>query len=306
MTKYIMRRVLLMIPIALGVTVVVFSIMHLAPGDPARIMLGVQATPEQVAALRAKLGLDQPIYVQYFRWITGVIKGDWGYSIQTGQPVLEIIQERIGATFKLIGLAMLFSITIGITTGIISAIKQYSIFDYTAMTLALLGISMPSFWLALMLILIFGLHLGWFPISGSGSIKHLILPAISLGWINSAVISRLTRSSMLEVIRQDYITTARAKGLSERAVVYKHALRNALIPVVTIIGLRIPWLFGGAVITETIFAWPGMGRLIVNSVLNRDFPVVQGVVLIMAFIVMFANLAVDILYAFLDPRIRYR
>lgn len=306
MIKYIMRRVLLMIPIALGVTVVVFSIMHLAPGDPARIMLGVQATPEQVAALRAKLGLDQPIYVQYFRWITGVIKGDWGYSIQTGQPVLEMIQERIGATFKLIGVAMLFSIAIGITTGIISAIKQYSIFDYTAMTLALLGISMPSFWLGLVLILIFGLHLGWFPISGGGTIKHLILPAITLGWVDSAVISRLTRSSMLEVIRQDYITTARAKGLSERAVVYKHALRNALIPIVTIIGLRIPWLFGGAVITETIFAWPGMGRLIVNSVLNRDFPVVQGVVLIMAFIVMFANLAVDILYAFLDPRIRYR
>lgn len=306
MIKYIMRRVLLMIPIALGVTVVVFSIMHLAPGDPARIMLGVQATPEQVAALRAKLGLDQPIYVQYFRWITGVIKGDWGYSIQTGQPVLEIILERIGATFNLIGVAMLFSIAVGITTGIISAIRQYSIFDYIAMTLALLGISMPSFWLGLVLILIFGLHLGWFPISGSGTVKHLILPAITLGWVDSAVISRLTRSSMLEVIRQDYITTARAKGLSERAVVYKHALRNALIPIVTIIGLRIPWLFGGAVITETIFAWPGMGRLIVNSVLNRDFPVVQGVVLIMAFIVMFANLAVDILYAFLDPRIRYK
>jgi len=294
-----------MAPIVLGVTIVVFSILHLAPGDPTTIMLGEHATPEAIAALRERLGLDDPIPVQYFRWLSGVVRGDLGRSIYTRQPVMEMIWQRLPATLELTFTAMLLALLIAIPVGIISATKQYSTFDHAGMLGALFGISMPSFWQGLMMIYIFSFVLGWTPISGRGTISHLILPAIVLGTGQAALIARLTRSSMLEVIRQDYVRTARAKGLAERLVISKHALKNALIPVVTIVALQLPVLFGGAVITETVFAWPGMGRLIVESIFVRDFPVVQAVVLITAMIVVLSNLLADILYTFLDPRVKY-
>ena len=294
-----------MIPIVLGVTIVVFSILHLAPGCPTTLMLGDHASPEAIEELRNRLGLDDPIPVQYFRWLSGVVRGDFGRSIHTRQLVGEMILQRLPATIELALTAMILSLLIAIPVGIISAVKQYSIFDHAGMVGALLGVSMPVFWQGLMMILIFSFLLGWFPISGRGGLEHLILPAITLGTSQAALVARLTRSSMLEVIRQDYVTTARSKGLVERIVIIKHALKNALIPVVTIVALQLPVLFGGAVITETVFAWPGMGRLIVTSIFTRDFPVVQAAVLIMAMIVILCNLLADILYIVLDPRIRY-
>ncbi|MCL0041437.1 ABC transporter permease, partial [Dehalococcoidia bacterium] len=287
------------------VTIITFSIMHLAPGDPARIMLGVLASDEAVAELRSALDLDRPIPVQYISWLTRVARGDFGRSIQTRRPVLQTIWSRLPATLELTFAAMILSLLIAIPAGIISATRQNSAFDYGSMAGALFGVSMANFWLGLMLMLAFGLHLGWLPISGRGGLSHLILPAITLGTGMAALIARLVRSSMLEVIRLDYIRTARAKGLMERSVVYKHALRNALIPVTTVVALRLPMLFSGAVVTETIFAWPGMGRLLVTAIFERDFPVVQGTVLILALIVILANLLADIAYAYIDPRIKY-
>ncbi|MCL0103466.1 ABC transporter permease [Dehalococcoidia bacterium] len=305
MLKYIARRILITIPVVIGVTIITFSIMHLAPGDPARIMLGVLASDEAVAELRSALDLDRPIPVQYISWLTRVVRGDFGHSIQTRRPVLQTIWSRLPATLELTFAAMILSLLIAIPAGIISATRQNSAFDYGSMAGALFGVSMANFWLGLMLMLVFGLHLGWLPISGRGGLSHLILPAITLGTGMAALIARLVRSSMLEVIRLDYIRTARAKGLMERSVIYKHALRNALIPVTTVVALRLPMLFSGAVVTETIFAWPGMGRLLVTAIFERDFPVVQGTVLILALIVILANLLADIAYAYIDPRIKY-
>lgn len=305
MLKYIARRILITFPVVIGVTIITFSIMHLAPGDPARIMLGVLASDEAVAELRSALDLDRPIPVQYISWLTRVARGDFGRSIQTRRPVLQTIWSRLPATLELTFAAMILSLLIAIPAGIISATRQNSAFDYGSMAGALFGVSMANFWLGLMLMLAFGLHLGWLPISGRGGLSHLILPAITLGTGMAALIARLVRSSMLEVIRLDYIRTARAKGLMERSVVYKHALRNALIPVTTVVALRLPMLFSGAVVTETIFAWPGMGRLLVTAIFERDFPVVQGTVLILALIVILANLLADIAYAYIDPRIKY-
>ncbi|MCL0104854.1 ABC transporter permease [Dehalococcoidia bacterium] len=305
MITYIIRRLLHLVPIVVGVTVIVFSITYLAPGDPAKIMLGVRATPETVAALREKLGLDEPLHIQYITWLSRVIRGDFGRSIQYREEVSELFLGRALASAKLLGAAILISILLGISTGIISAVKQYSIWDHISRIMALFWVSMASFWFGLMLILIFGLYLGWFPTFGYGGIRHVVLPALTLGLIQTALISRLTRSSMLEVINQDYITTARAKGLAERVIIYKHALKNALIPIITIIALRIPWIFSGAMVTETVFAWPGMGNLLVLSVLNRDFPVVQGATLIIAMLVVFSNLLADVLYAIVNPRVTY-
>lgn len=305
MLKYIARRILITFPVVIGVTIITFSIMHLAPGDPARIMLGVLASDEAVAELRSALDLDRPIPVQYISWLTRVVRGDFGHSIQTRRPVLQTIWSRLPATLELTFAAMILSLLIAIPAGIISATRQNSAFDYGSMAGALFGVSMANFWLGLMLMLVFGLHLGWLPISGRGGLSHLILPAITLGTGMAALIARLVRSSMLEVIRLDYIRTARAKGLMERSVIYKHALRNALIPVTTVVALRLPMLFSGAVVTETIFAWPGMGRLLVTAIFERDFPVVQGTVLILALIVILANLLADIAYAYIDPRIKY-
>ncbi|HSW10996.1 MAG TPA: ABC transporter permease [Bacillota bacterium] len=299
------RRLASMVPIVLGVTIAVFAVLHLAPGCPTTIMLGDHASPEAIEELRNKLGLDDPLYVQYFRWLSGVARGDFGRSIHTRQLVLEMVLQRVPATMELTFAAMILSLVIAVPVGVISATKQYSVVDHATMAGALFGVSMPVFWQGLMGMLVFGFLLGWLPISGRGGLEHLILPAITLGTSQAGLIARLTRSSMLEVIRQDYITTARSKGLAERVVIAKHALKNALIPVVTILALQLPALFGGAVITETVFAWPGMGRLIVTSIFVRDFPVVQAVTLIMAMVVILCNLLADVSYIFLDPRIRY-
>lgn len=305
MSKYIVKRLLLMIPVILGVSLIVFSLMHLTPGDPVQIMLGEYALPADIAQVREALGLNDPLPEQYFRFIKGAFQGDFGDSLFFRQPVMELINQRIGYTFQLSLLSMLISYLIAFPVGIISAVKQNSWMDNLGMVGALLGVSMPGFWLAMMLILIFSLHLGWLPASGVGTWKHLVLPAITLGTSGAALTTRLVRSSMLEVIRQDYIRTARSKGLSEKLVIYKHALKNALIPVITVIGLRLGFILGGAVITETIFARPGVGRLMVDSIFRRDYLVVQGVTFIIAISILIANMIVDITYSLVDPRIRY-
>jgi peptide/nickel transport system permease protein len=304
-TGHIIRRLLQLIPTVLGVTVIVFLIMHLAPGDPAAIMLGERANEEDIALIRARLGLDKPLHVQYVVWLSKILRGDFGRSIHYKESVSQLLLTRAMASIQLLAFAIIVSLVLGVTTGIISAVKQYSLFDYAATVLALFGVSMASFWFALLLMLVFGLYLKWFPTFGYGSLRHIVLPGMTLALLNTALITRLTRSSMLEVVGQDYITTARAKGLPERAVIYRHALRNALIPIVTIIALRIPWMFAGAMITETVFAWPGTGQLLVKSVLDRDFPLVQGAAFVIAVLVIFSSLIADISYAFINPRIRY-
>ncbi len=313
MTAFILKRLLSMIPVLVIVSMVVFLIIHLTPGDPATIMLGEEARPELVEALRHELGLDQPLPVQYVTWLGHVLRGELGRSIRTNQPVLEAITQRLPPTIELTLFALVISLSIALPTGILSATRRGSRADLITTTLALIGVSMPNFVLALLLILIFSLWLrvlppiGYTPIQQDigANIKGMILPGITLGAAAAAVIARLTRSSLLEVLSQEYIRTARAKGLRERTVIVTHALKNALIPVVTIVGLQVGGLLGGAIITETIFAFPGVGRLIVQSIFERDFPLVQGGVLLLAFIFLFINLCVDLLYAFLDPRIKY-
>ncbi|MBT9159845.1 MAG: nickel ABC transporter permease [Dehalococcoidia bacterium] len=309
MLTYIIRRIGVMVFILLGVSVITFSMMHFVPGDPAEVIAieryGEEVTAETIEHVRRELGLDQPVYIQYFRWLTNVLQGDLGYSARTDRPVLDEILTRLPATIQLALAGMLVSLIIAIPVGIISATKQYSIVDNVSMFGALLGVSMPNFWLGLLLILLFSVHLGWLPVFGRGGIEHLILPAITLGTGMAAITTRLMRSSMLEVLMQNYIRTARAKGLTEKLVIGKHALKNAVIPVVTIVGLQFAHLLEGAVIVETIFAWPGIGRLMVGSIFARDFAVVQGCVLFFALIFVLSNLIVDISYAYLDPRIRY-
>ncbi|ATZ61734.2 MAG: ABC transporter permease [Methanosarcinales archaeon Met12] len=309
MLTYILRRICLMVFILLGVSIITFSLMHFVPGDPAEVIAieryGEEVTAETIEHVRRELELDQPIYIQYFRWLINVLHGDLGYSHRTDRPVLDEIMARLPATVELALAGMLVSLIIAIPVGIISATKQYSIVDNVSMFGALLGVSMPNFWLGLLLILFFSVHLGWLPVFGRGGIEHLILPAITLGTGMAAITTRLMRSSMLEVLRQDYIRTARAKGLSEKVVINKHALKNALIPVVTVVGLQFGFLLEGAVIVEVIFAWPGVGRLLVDSIFARDFPVIQGCILFIAVMFVLVNLLVDISYAYLDPKIRY-
>ncbi len=294
-----------MIPVVIGVSLIVFSLMHLTPGDPVQIMLGEYAQQSEIDQVRDVLGLNDPIYVQYFRFIGGAIHGDFGDSLYFRKPVMELISARLGYTLTLSVVGMIISYLIAFPVGIISAVKQNTWVDDLGMVGALLGVSMPNFWLGMMLILLFSLKLGWLPASGVGTWKHLILPAVTVGTSGAALTTRLVRSSMLEVIRKDFVRTARAKGLSEKVVIYKHALRNALIPVITIIGLRLGFILGGAVITETIFGRPGVGRLMVDSIFRRDYLVVQGVTLIIAFSILMANLVIDLTYSFIDPRIRY-
>jgi len=333
MKWYITKRLLQLIPVILGVTIIAFSLIHIAPGDPARTMLGQHATQKEINEIREKYGLDEPLYVQYGLWLGAVLRGDLGRSIITNDLVVIEIGERFPNTIELAIAAMLFAIIIGGLAGVISASKQYSITDYTVMGVALFGISMPVFWLGIMLMMIFGVFLGWLPIGGRidllipyqsvtgfmvidsiitgnftalGSIlKHLILPAVALGTIPMAIIARVTRSSMLEVLRQDFIRTERAKGLSERAVIFKHALRNAMVPVVTVIGLNFGLLLAGAILTETVFSWPGLGRLVVEAVYERDYPLVVGCILFFAIVFVVVNLITDILYTYIDPRIKY-
>ena len=304
MHKYVIRRILLLIPVILGVTFLVFSIMHFTPGDAALTILGERAPEAEVQALREEMGLNDPLPVQYLRYISKAVRGDFGRSYKTNRSVFDEVFARFPATLKLTSAAMLLAVLIGIPVGIISATKQYTLTDSITMILALVGVSMPVFWLGLMLILVFSVKLGVLPSSGSATLKHLILPAFSLGVGSAAIITRMTRSSMLEVIRQDYIRTARSKGVSERKVINKHALKNALIPVVTVVGLQFGSLLGGAVLTETVFSWPGVGRLMVDSIKSKDTPMVLASVIFISVTFRFVNLLVDILYAYIDPRIK--
>lgn len=307
MLQYIIRRILLIIPVMLGVSVIVFSIMAMTPSDPARLMLGERAPAEQVQALRERLGLDQPVVVQYVRWLSRVVQLDFGRSIRSGRPVLEEILQRLPATIELALLATFISMAIGVPIGVLSATRPNSAIDHSATVLAFAGLAMPVFWQGLMLILLFSVLLGWLPSSGRlGGWQHYVLPTLTLATSAVAAITRMTRSTMLEILTQDYIRTARSKGAIERAITYRHALSNALIPVVTVIGLQFGGLLAGAVITETIFAWPGIGRLAVDAISAKDFPVVQGVVIMFALTYALVNLIVDVTYAYLDPRLRTR
>jgi len=310
MVTYIGRRILISIPVALGITLIIFMLMHVS-GDPVRLMYGPNVPKETIEAKRKELGLDKPIYEQYFIWLRKVLGGDLGRSIHVQDKVSNLIKARIGPTLELTTVALLLTLLFSIPIGVISAVRPYSWVDNVCRVFALFWVSMPYFWLGIIFMLLFGVQLGLLPISGRGGpiwtlegIRHLILPAMTLGLPPMALFTRFVRSSMLEVINEEYIRTARSKGLGEQAVVYRHALRNALIPVVTLLALRLPWLVGGAVITETVFSWPGMGRLLVDAVTQRDYPVVQGVVLILAILVLLSNLAADLMYAYLDPRIR--
>lgn len=306
---------MLVLPVLLGLSAIVFVMLKLVPGDPAIALLGPQAEPKEIEMLRKAWGLDQSFPRQYLIWFGHAMRGDLGQSLEQRAPVSTLVLARFRNTAILTFASVLISCAVGLTAGIVSATKPYSIFDRLSMVLALFGNSMPAFWLGLVLILTLSLGLGWFPVSGMQSIRgeggvldllhHLILPAITLGGATTAIVARLTRSSMLEVIRQDYVRTARAKGLDERRVVVAHALRNALLPVVTVVGLQVGLLLGGAVLTETVFSWPGVGLQLYRAISTRDIPLIQGSVLLIAVTFVFINLLVDVLYAYLDPRIRY-
>jgi peptide/nickel transport system permease protein len=313
--RYVVRRLLLLVPVLLGVSIIIFMVLHLAPGDPAEIMLGSQATQADLERLRAELGLTQPLYVQYVHWFGLVARGDLGRSIWMKRPVLAEVLVHFKATLVLTGAALVLSTVGGLALGITSAIRPNSLLDRLSAVASLFGASMPVFWLGIVLMVIFALWLGWLPASGmfapygGGDLRdllvHLALPAVTLAAASVTIIARLTRSTMLETLGQDYIRTARAKGVVERAVVLRHGLKNALIPIVTVVGVQAGYLLGGAVLTETVFAWPGVGTLMIQGILARDFPLVQGCVLVVALSFVVINLAVDLLYAWLDPRIRY-
>jgi peptide/nickel transport system permease protein/oligopeptide transport system permease protein len=302
---FIRQRLLLAIPTVFAVSIAVFLMLHLIPGDPASIYLGDQlATPERLERIRQEMGLDRPIHIQYLDFVVRALQGDLGRSLQNGRPVALELSERLPRTAELAAAAFLVSLLFGVSLGILSALRHNTWVDTLSMFVALVGVSMPIFWLGLLAILVFSIQLSWFPITGQQGLVSLVLPAAVLGIVSSATLARLVRSSMLEVLRNEYVTTARAKGLRERVVVRRHALKNALIPVATVLGLEVGSLLSGAVITETVFARPGIGKLIVDSIQSKDFTVVQGGVLFVAVVYVVVNLAVDVSYAFLDPRIR--
>lgn len=312
MALFILRRLSLMVIVLFLVSVIVFGLVNILPGDPATLILGIEATPETLSTLREQMGLNDPLYIRYLDWASGVVQGDLGYSIQDHSPVMEILLNKIPVTLELTVMSFLIAMLIALPAGIVSAIRKGSALDYTGTIFALTGVSLPSFWLGILLIYVFAITLGWFPPSGYvplgenllKSVMLMLLPAITLGTRMSAEMMRIIRSSLLEVLESDFIRTGYAKGLLERSVVFSHALKNALIPVLTVSGLQLTTLFGGTVIVETIFAVPGLGRLILDSILTRDYPVVQGVVLFMAFSVVIVNFLIDILYSILDPRIK--
>jgi peptide/nickel transport system permease protein len=331
--KYIIKRLLLVIPTIIGVSIIVFLLIHFIPGDPVDVMLGEKATQEAKAELIQRLGLDEPLHLQYWHWFTHALKGDFGESIRSYEPVTSEILSRFPATLELTLSAMLLATVFGILFGVIAATNWNKPIDHIVVGFSLFGVSIPVFWLGIMLIFLFAVILQWLPVSGrltmgvnmphitgfyvidslfSGNIRvffdavrHLLLPAFSLATVPLALIVRVTRSSMLDVLNEDYVRTARSKGLSRRKVVFKHALKNALIPVITVVGLKVGALLGGAILTETVFAWPGIGRLLVKSIYNRDYPMVQGVVFIIAVLFILVNIIVDYLYAYVDPRIRF-
>jgi len=333
MLNYIIKRLLALIPILIGVAIIVFLIVHLIPGDPAQTMLGERATDAQLEQLRESMGLNDPLYTQFWRYVKDLFRGDLGRSIMSNNPVISELKIRFPATLELSFFAMIFAVFVGVPAGIFAAINQNSWFDNLSMMVALIGVSMPIFWLGLMFIWLFAVELGWFPPSSRISVEtvlnpvtnlyvvdsilngnfnalidilhHLFLPSVALGTIPMAIIARMTRSSMLEVLRQDFIRTAYAKGLKRKAVIFKHALKNALVPIITVVGLQFGVLLGGAVMTETIFSWPGLGKYLVDAIYARDFPIVQGGILFFAGVFVFVNLIVDLSYATVDPRIQY-
>jgi ABC-type dipeptide/oligopeptide/nickel transport system permease component len=331
--KYIIRKLLLLMPVLFGVTLATFMVMHLFTTDPTEMILGQHATTQRVEALREELGLNKPIYVQFGDYLSNALQGDLGKSVITKTSITDELMRRFPATVELALIAIFIATIMGILLGVISAVKQNSIYDYGTMVTALMGVSMPIFWLGLMMIILFSVILGWLPASGRigigmqpetitglylvdalltgdmgafiNAFEHLIMPALALGSYSTAIIARMTRATMLETIRQDYIRTARAKGLTEKVVIFKHALRNALIPVVTVIGLQMGALLGGAVLTETVFSWPGIGSYLVEGIMVSDYPRVQGAVLLVGTIFVLVNLLVDVLYSYLDPRIQH-
>ena len=305
MIRFLARRLLLTVPVLLGVATLVFSLVHLVPGDPVQVMLGESAAPADVAAMRSRLGLDRPLPVQYAAFLTGVARGDLGTSLRTNQPVVSAILERMPATLELAAAAMLVALLIAMPLGVLAAVRAGTAVDHAATTVALLGISMPNFWLGPLLAIVFSVSLGWLPVSGRGTFAHLVLPAITLGAPLAAVLTRMTRASVIEELRELYVLAARARGVSRARAVWAHAFRNSLIPIVTVLGLQCGAVLTGAVITETIFAWPGIGRLLVQSIGFRDYPLVQGCILLIAVTYVSVNLAVDVVYGVLDPRIRY-
>ncbi|MBI4735471.1 MAG: ABC transporter permease [candidate division NC10 bacterium] len=305
MLSYILRRILMLVPVLFGVTLISFLLLHMVPGDPAELLAGLEATKEDVDRIRTEYGLDQPLAVQYLRFVGSAVRGDLGISIQSRHPVFTLLLQRLAFTLQLSLVSILVASAIGLVAGIISSTRQYSAFDTASMLGALFGISMPIFWLGLLLILVFAVRLHWLPSGGAGTLRHLILPAIALGSASAAVIARMTRASMLEVARQDYIRTARATGYRESVVIFRHALKNAMIPVLTVFGLEFGYMLGGAVLTETVFSLPGIGRLLVEGIFARDYPVVQGAMIAVATTFVLVNLLTDVAYAFFDPRIRY-
>jgi peptide/nickel transport system permease protein len=330
---YAIRRVLMLIPVLIGMSIITFSIVHAIPGSPAQAILGDRANPEAIKQLNESMGLNDPLYVQYFRYLGNLLQGDLGTSYKTGRPILDEIGPYLAATVELAVMAMIIAVFFGVNLGILSAWRQNSAIDYTSMVIALIGVSMPIFWLGLLEQWLFAQELGWLPSNGridprmtfesitnfyfidaliqgdfyalQDAFNHILLPAIALGTIPMAIIARMTRSSMLEVMRSDYIRTARAKGVGEVLVVYKHALKNAFIPILTVFGLQMGLLLGGAVLTETIFSWPGVGRYLYDAIVSRDYPVIQSGILVIATIFVLINLIVDLLYAYVDPRIQY-
>lgn len=317
MTTYILRRILLSLPIILSITVIVFLLANMMPGDAVMAMISSDTPLEEdlIKLRQGQLGLDLPLYEQYGRWLVNLIRGNLGYSFQTGEPVFEMIMRRIPATLELMGISLIFSIILGVTLGIISALKQYSVLDYSLTLFGFTGISIPDFFLGLILIYVFALKLGWFPTSGmvtagtefswADNFHHVFLPALALALVRTAIFMRYTRASVLEVINDDYVRTARAKGMTEFIITTRHILRNALIPVITVIGINLTVLFAGSVIIETIFQWPGIGMMFINAISLRDSPVIMGYVLFSAFVVLIANLLTDVAYSWADPRIRY-
>ncbi|MBF0286723.1 MAG: ABC transporter permease [SAR324 cluster bacterium] len=304
MIGFIIRRLLLLCPVLFGVITLVFFLIHMIPGDPVELMLGDSAMPTDKEELRHQLGLDLPLHEQYLNYLQDLVQGDFGTSIHSREPVAQEILERLPATIELMAGAMLIAIVLAIPLGLVSAVKRGSWIDQIAMFFSLLGVSIPNFWMGPMLILLFAIHLDWLPVNERGTLLHLILPAITLGTALASILSRITRSSVIETLGTDYIRTARAKGISEMQIVFRHAFRNALIPVITVIGLQIGVLLSGAIITEHIFDWPGLGNLLIEGIQSRNYPLVQGCVIFIAASYVFVNLLTDLSYAFIDPRVR--
>ncbi len=305
MSRYIIQRLIAAVPTLLGVGTIVFLMVHMLPGDPARVIAGLTASDADVARIRHLLGLDQPLWVQYLTFLGRLVHLDLGVSARTSQPVLDEVMSRLPYTVELAVIATAIAVVTGVVAGMVAATHHNSRLDYLVSAVSLFGVSMPVYWLGLMLIVVFSIDLRWLPAAGAGQPDSFVLPSLTLAGFIVALIARMTRSAMLEVLRQDYVQTARAKGLPEQVVLYVHALRNALLPVITVVGLQFGTLLGGAVLTETVFGWPGIGQLLVDSIFARDYPTVQGITLTFAFLFILVNLAVDILYGYIDPRIHY-